>query len=309
MALGDGFDAAVDGVDLVIARSLAAAVVVVWRLDGRALFAAGDALPAAIALPEFLRAGELVERKFPLDRCALPGSVVHQKSVAVAAEGERRVKRLGIAQRLLHAVAERVLVVLGLDHGDGQVGSEVEDVVRALLLAPAVQLAAHDDATFGEADLFPDLRREVPPRALQCRVDVLRADVSLGELLLVWHSGQPVVMMVSLVARHTTRASPGREGRTPASVWPRPYSFNGKSKRRVLLAARAWCPILFYLERDMLHATVSGFILDCRFGLLAQQTSDATREIHHVDAHHRQQFSSVKRRWHDEGGSKRSKTE
>jgi hypothetical protein len=111
-----GFDSPVDGDDLVVARGLATAIIVVRRFDRCPLFTAGDALPAAIALPEFLRAGEVVEDERLLDRGALPGSVMHQEAVAVAAEGEGRV------QRLLHAVAVRVLVALGLEHGDRQVG-------------------------------------------------------------------------------------------------------------------------------------------------------------------------------------------
>lgn len=138
-----------------------------------------------MALPEFLWAGELVEGKFLLDRGALPSSVMHQEAVAIAAEGEGRIQRLGIAQRLLHAVAERVIVVLGLDYGDRQLGRVIEDVVSAFLLAAGVQLAAHDDATLGEGDIFLHLGGEVPPRTLQCRVEVLGADVSLGEFLLV----------------------------------------------------------------------------------------------------------------------------
>jgi hypothetical protein len=39
--------------------------------------------------------------------------------------------------------------------------------------------------TFGEGDLFPHLRGEVPAGTLQGGVDVLAADVSLGEVFLV----------------------------------------------------------------------------------------------------------------------------
>ena len=42
-------------------------------------------------------------------------------------------------------------VVLGLDHGDRDVGPVIEDVVGPLALAPADQLAAHDETAFGGA--------------------------------------------------------------------------------------------------------------------------------------------------------------
>lgn len=50
-----------------------------------------------------------------------------------------------------------------------------------------MQLASHDNPAVGEGDLSMHLRGEVPPRTVQGRVDVLGADVSLGEVFLVGH--------------------------------------------------------------------------------------------------------------------------
>ena len=63
------------------------------------------------------------------------GLVVEEKAVAVAAEDERNVEGfgVGVAEGLLHARADGVVVVLRLDDGDGDVGLVVEDVVSALL--------------------------------------------------------------------------------------------------------------------------------------------------------------------------------
>ena len=201
---------AVDGVDLVVARRLAAAVVVVGRFDGDALFGAGDALPGAVALPEFGRRRESVERELLLDGRVLAGAVVHEEGVAVAADGKRHVERLGVVQPLLHAVADAVVVVLGLDDGDGQVGGVVEDVVGPLLLAPRVQLAAHDDAAVGEGDLLAHLGGEIPARLLQGRGDVLRADVAFRELFLVLHLGFRRVMAFASNVPSILRRAAGR---------------------------------------------------------------------------------------------------
>lgn len=75
-----------------------------------------------------------------------------------------------------------------------------------------MQLAAHDDATFGEGNLLPHLRGEVPPRTLHGRVDVLGADISLGELLLVEHSGDPMARDDGTCSS-TYYASIARQGR------------------------------------------------------------------------------------------------
>ena len=107
----------------------------------------------------------------------------------------------GVAKTLLHAVADAVAVVLGLDDGNGEIGGVVEDVVGALVLAPGVQLAADDDAAPGEADLLAHLRGEIPAGTPQGRGDVLRADVAFREVLLVLHLGFRRVMASASMCR------------------------------------------------------------------------------------------------------------
>ena len=95
---------------------------------------------------------------------ARAGAVVEDEAVAVGGEDKRDVERRGVFEGLLHAVADAVVVVLGLDEGDGDVRLVVEDVVGALGLAAGDQLAANDDAALGEADFFADLRHAHPSR-------------------------------------------------------------------------------------------------------------------------------------------------
>ncbi|RMP29324.1 hypothetical protein ALQ25_200115 [Pseudomonas coronafaciens pv. atropurpurea] len=78
-----------------------------------------------------------------------------------------------------------MLVILRLDHGDGQVPLVAEDVVGALVLSTAVQLAAYDDAALGKAKFFEHLLVHVPAGLLNGWGDVLAADVPLGKRLFV----------------------------------------------------------------------------------------------------------------------------
>jgi hypothetical protein len=116
---------------------------------------------------------------------------VFEEAVPVRAVGERDVQHLGVPKRLLHAVADGVVVVLGLDDRDREIGLVEEDVVRPLGRTPADQLATHDHPAVGEAHLLAYLRHHVPLRPLDGRRDELRADVTLGERLLV-HPGSPL---------------------------------------------------------------------------------------------------------------------
>ena len=121
----------------------------------------------------------MVEREVPLARGARAGPVVEYETVAVGGEHEGYVQRLGIVERLLHAVADAVVVVLGLDDREGDVGLVVQDVVGAFGLAARDQLAADDDAALGEVDLLADLVHLVPACPAEGGSDELGADVAL----------------------------------------------------------------------------------------------------------------------------------
>ena len=107
------------------------------------------------------------------------------KAVAVGREHKRDVERRGIVEGLLHPVADAVVVVLGLDDGDRDIGLVIKDVIGALGFAAGNELAANDDAALGEGDLLADLHHPVPARAFHGGADELGADVALAEVFLV----------------------------------------------------------------------------------------------------------------------------
>ena len=111
---------------------------------------------------------------------------MEHKAVAVGREHKGNIERRGIVERLLHPVAHGVVVVLGLDQSDGDV-LVIEHVIGALGLAAGHQLAAHDDAAFGEAHLPANLRGLIPAGLNDGGGDVLGADVGFAEVLLVHH--------------------------------------------------------------------------------------------------------------------------
>jgi len=86
---------------------------------------------------------------------------------------------------LLHSGADAVVVVLGFDDGDRDVGLEVEDVVGKLGFPPTNRLALDDDSTLREIDFLADLGVNVPSRLLDSRRDVLGANVAFAERFLV----------------------------------------------------------------------------------------------------------------------------
>ena len=78
-----------------------------------------------------------------------------------------------------------MVVVLGFDNGDGDIGLVIEDVVGALGFAAGDEPAPDDDPALGEADFLADLGELVPAGLLQGRGDELGADVALAEGFLV----------------------------------------------------------------------------------------------------------------------------
>ncbi len=114
-----------------------------------------------------------------------------EEGVAVGAEDVGDVESVGVGQSLLHAGAHRVFVVLGLDHGEGEVGLVVEDVVGALLGAAGREASLDEHPAGRESELLADLGLEVPAGGSDRGRDVLVPDLLLVEVLLAGHASSP----------------------------------------------------------------------------------------------------------------------
>ena len=112
-ALGNGLHGRVDGGDLVVPRNLAAVVEIVLEDDG--FYLGSQTLPGAIACPQLAGRRESVKAEGGLPLGARARSVVEDESVAVRRKHEGDIQGLGVVQPLLHAVADGVSVVFGLD--------------------------------------------------------------------------------------------------------------------------------------------------------------------------------------------------
>ena len=215
-AVGDGFDGRVDGVNLVVARRLAASIVEI-ALEDDGFRLGRQRLPGAIARPQVAGRREAfkTEGGFRLGARARP--VVEDEAVAIGGKYEGDMQGLGVVQSLLHAVADGMGIVLGLDQGDGDVWFVIQNVVGPLAFAPADQLAAHDDAALREADLLADLRHLVPTSLSQSRCDELGADVTFAEAF-------PVHCYQSFASTGAAGAPCGKH-RSRSSPMVRPASF------------------------------------------------------------------------------------
>ena len=76
------------------------------------------------------------------------------------------------------------MVVLGLDQGNGNV-LVIEHIIRPSGLAAGDELAAHDDTAPGKAHLPAELRSFVPASLDYGGCNVLGADVSFTQVLLI----------------------------------------------------------------------------------------------------------------------------
>ena len=105
--------------------------------------------------------------------------------VTVGSKGKWNIQGLGIIECLLHAVADAVGVILGLDHCQWNVRLVMENVIGPLGAAARDQPAAHDDAPLGETHLFADLFHHVPVGLDQGRRDTFGADIAFAQGALV----------------------------------------------------------------------------------------------------------------------------
>lgn len=132
---------------------------------------------------------------------------MENEAVAVGGEDEGDVQRFGVVQCLLHAVADAVVVVLGLDQPQRDVRLVVENAVGPLGLAAGDQFAADDNAALGEIDLFADLRHGIPAGVDHGGGDEFGADVAFTERFFVdrGHDGGPVSGWGRLATRQGTQ--------------------------------------------------------------------------------------------------------
>ena len=105
---------------------------------------------------------------------------MENKPVAVGRENKGNIEGCGVIEGLLHAVADAVVIILGLDDGDRDVGLVIKDVIGALGLPAGHQLSADNDPPFGKSDFLADLHHPVPARALDGGTDELGADVAFA---------------------------------------------------------------------------------------------------------------------------------
>ena len=90
-----------------------------------------QSFPCAVALPEIFSRRELVEGQFLFDGVRLPRAVVKQKGVTVGTENEGNIEGYRVLERLLHAGADRMVIVFGFDDCQPDAGFVGKDVIGA----------------------------------------------------------------------------------------------------------------------------------------------------------------------------------
>ena len=126
-----------------------------------------------------------MQRQLAVYAPILGNFVVEQKAVAVTAKDKRYLQQFGIAKPLLHTVTESVFVIFGLNDCYGHIGFVKKNIISTLTLGAGVQLAAHNNAPFGQGKFFTYLGSNIPPRLLQSRGDEFSADITLAELTFI----------------------------------------------------------------------------------------------------------------------------
>ena len=105
-----------------------------------------------------------------------------KKAIAIAAEYTGDVQHLGISKALLHARAQRMVIVFGFDDGHRDAGFVKQDVIGPLLLSAGGELTFYIDAPVGKGEFLQHLKLDIPPAALQRGRDKLGADVAFGKV-------------------------------------------------------------------------------------------------------------------------------
>ncbi|SDM11847.1 hypothetical protein SAMN05428957_102411 [Oryzisolibacter propanilivorax] len=180
LALGDGLHGAVDGVELVVTRCLAGRVVA----GGDLLLGRRPAFPGAVAGPQLRGRGQLVGTERALQHAIGQRGIAEDEACAIAGKAKRHVQQFGIAQRLRHSGARGMAGILGLQHGQGQVGLVQQHIVGTQDGGPVALclLATHHHAAGAQRVFAQDVLLHAPAGALQRGRDEAVADVGFAEL-------------------------------------------------------------------------------------------------------------------------------
>ena len=171
----DGLDGTVDG-DLLVVPQRPASVPVGRGQQPLGRCTVHKALRHALPPPELLGRWKCVEGPFHA------GRVVDLDDFhAVRRIGELEAECFGVVTRLLEALCGVLVARLRLNYGYGEMGSEPQDVIGALLSSAACPASDEHDSSVGEGPLFVDrVRRIVPARFPKHGDDELAAGVSFG---------------------------------------------------------------------------------------------------------------------------------
>ena len=115
-----------------------------------------------------------------------------QKSVAVGAECKWDVKKLGVIKRLLHSIADRMIVILRFNDCDGDVWFVVKQLINFLSLTAFDAPTSNNDRPVCKIDFLTNLRHHIPFRvicACNSGSDELRSDVRFRKVFFVHEKG------------------------------------------------------------------------------------------------------------------------
>jgi len=80
----------------------------------------------------------------------MAGAVVEQEAIAIGGKDKRNIEGCSVLQGLLNACTYGVVVIFRFDKGYGDVGLVIKNIIGALALTAGDELAAYNDAAFGE---------------------------------------------------------------------------------------------------------------------------------------------------------------
>ena len=103
-----------------------------------------------------------MQAQLAFDDAVCGNLVVEKKAIAVGTEHKGHLKHLSITQSLLHAIADGVGIVFGLDDGKGDIWLIEQHIISPLMLSAGVQLATNYDPPLGQWELFTDLGDNIP---------------------------------------------------------------------------------------------------------------------------------------------------
>lgn len=101
-----------------------------------------------------------------------------KKGVPIGGKSQGDIQHGCIFEGLLHSMADSMVIILGLNNGDGDVRLIIQNIINTFGSAPGDGITTDIDAAIGQGNFFQKLGLGIPSGSFQSRCNEFGANIA-----------------------------------------------------------------------------------------------------------------------------------